>query len=67
MQRSGVRFKPEVREAKAREAYRLAEPLAKTGMSAYGQSVEIAIELDISEPTARNLIAFGRRLSEGRG
>lgn len=50
----GVRLKEPERSNLAREAFRLREK----GMS----PESVANELDVSTPTARNLILYGRRL-----
>lgn len=55
MQPHGVRLDPAKREELARRAY----ALHQEGYS----RVEIEAELDVSAPTVRNLINYGRRIT----
>ena len=41
--------------------------MMQQGLSPHRQSLEIAVKLDVSAPTARKLIAFGRRMNMTAG
>lgn len=64
MQPSGVRFSPEKRRELAIKAWQIAN--SEQFPSRHQMLEAVAADLDVAISTARNMVAYGRRIAENR-